>query len=171
MPITITYIGGWQGQWSQQKITQVLVPASEQNIPTRARLTRPAQMVTMPRKTQRAVSSAGGLGPEAEGPIDKKKKAGKKRKINNSQLARQGPKRAGHRSGAATASETEPPNTHTDREYVMNNTRKKNKLGDSTAKRTQQIRKVDIHEDEQDEQKYKSSRHKADKTGEDPNLT
>ena len=44
-------------------------------------------------------------------------------------------KRARHRSGAATASETEPPNLHTDREHVMNktNTRKKNKLGDGTA--------------------------------------
>ena len=82
-------------------------------------------------------------------------------------------KRARDKSGAAaaSASETEPPSMHTDREQVMNNTRKKTKLGDSAAERIQQKRKVETHEDELDEQEYKSSRHKADKTGEDPNLT
>ena len=82
-------------------------------------------------------------------------------------------KRARDKSGAAaaSASETEPPSMNTDREQVMNNTRKKSKLGDSAAERIQQKRKVETHEDELDEQEYKSSRHKADKTGEDPNLT
>jgi hypothetical protein len=32
----------------------------------------------MPRKTQRTISSAGNLGPEAEDPTDEKKKIGKK---------------------------------------------------------------------------------------------
>ena len=82
-------------------------------------------------------------------------------------------KRARDKSGAAaaSASETQPPSMHTDREQVMNNTRKKTKLGDSAAERIQQKRKVETHEDELDEQEYKSGRHKADKTGEDPNLT
>ena len=69
------------------------------------------------------------------------------------------------------ASETEPSNMNTDREQVMNNTRKKTKLGGSAAERIQQKRNVKTHEDELDEQEYKSSRHKADKTSEDPNLT
>ena len=59
--------------------------------------------------------------------------------------------------------------THSGR--LTGDTRKKTKLGDSAAERIQQKRKVETHEDELDEQEYKSSRHKADKTGEDPNLT
>jgi hypothetical protein len=39
-------------------------------------------------------------------------------------------KKTRHRSGAATASEIEPLNMHTDREHVLNNTRKKSKPGD-----------------------------------------
>ena len=83
------HIGGWQDKWSQQKISQMFAPAAEQNTPTRARLTRPAQMVTMPHKTQRTISSVGSLGPEAEDPTYKKKKAGNKKKIDNSQLTLQ----------------------------------------------------------------------------------
>jgi hypothetical protein len=79
-------------------------------------------------------------------------------------------KRARDESGAAAASAslTEPSNMHTDREHVMNSTRKKNKLGNSTAKRIQQKRKIETHVGELDEQEYKSNRHKADKTGKDP---
>ena len=56
----------------------MVAPAAEQNTPIRAKLTRPAQMVTVPQKTQRTISSAGSLGAEAEKSTDKKKKAGKK---------------------------------------------------------------------------------------------
>ena len=59
------------------KISQKFTPAADQNIPIRARLIRPAQMVTMPRKTQKTISSAGSLGPEAEDttdPTDKKRR-------------------------------------------------------------------------------------------------
>ena len=82
-------------------------------------------------------------------------------------------KRARDKPGVATVSagETESPNMHTEREQVMNNTRKKIKLRDSAAERIQQKRKIETHEDELDEQEYKSSRHKADQTGVDPNLT
>ena len=83
------HIGGWQDQWSQQKISQMFAPAAEQNTLIRARLTRPAHIVTMPRKTQRTLSSAGSLGPEAEASIDKKEKAGNKKKNDNNQLTLQ----------------------------------------------------------------------------------
>ena len=43
----------------------------------------------MPRKTQRTLSSAGSLGPEAEASIDKKEKAGNKKKNDNNQLTLQ----------------------------------------------------------------------------------
>jgi hypothetical protein len=71
------------------------------------------------------------------------------------------PYRSGAAAVSASASKTEPPNMHKDREHVMNNTRKKSKLGDTTAERIQQKRQLEAHADELDEQEYKSSRHKS----------
>ena len=45
---------------------------------------------------------------------------------------------------------------------MLNNVRKRNKLGDSTAERTQQKQKADTQVDILDEQEYKSGRHKVD---------
>ena len=69
-------------------------------------------------------------------------------------------------SGAAAAKKTESSKLHTDREHVLNNVRKRNKLGDSTAERTQQKRKADTQVGILDEQEYKSGRRKADETSE-----
>ena len=54
---------------------------------------------------------------------------------------------------------------------MLNNVKKRNKLGDSTAERTQQKRKADTQVDILDEQEYKSGRHKVDQTGENLNGT
>lgn len=80
-------------------------------------------------------------------------------------------KRTKYGSVAAAARKTESSKLHTDREHVLNNVRKRNKLGDSTAERTQQKRKADTQVGILDEQEYKSGRRKADETSENLNGT
>ena len=80
-------------------------------------------------------------------------------------------KRTKEGSVAAAARKTESSKLHTDREHVLNNVRKRNKLGDSTAERTQQKRKADTQVGILDEQEYKSGRRKADETSENLNGT
>ena len=83
------HIGGWQDQWSQQKISQMFAPAPEQSMSIRNRPKLPATIATKPHKTQRTITSAGKLGPEVEDWTEKKKVTGNKKNTNNHQLTLQ----------------------------------------------------------------------------------